>query len=558
MLAAAALAGAATIAGCSNPYSGELLVADAPGPESTADIRVWSVEPGDELSDDNLAIDNAYGPLAIDTVTADGETWTNGLGRTWQGGNLLAYDLAGEAVVSAGTPGEVADELARSASARTTVLRRGTYVQTAEGCVLATSATAVDEVGAGSCAISQDERWVASWSTTGEGLTIRDLRNDSTETVDGLAVARAAVLAKDARVLAVVVGESGYEAVLIDATDGSEIARSEPYPALDVSTPDPEAEGFVLSAGAEAGNTLLYMDTDGELVTVDQGTLVEPVLNSHEVTYLFYDTTFSTSSLRRWSPDHEPEVLLEGFVGAGAVDGSRVIATRETPEGTEFYREEAGTGEMHQVLTLPRAADDADPNDGEALGASVSRMLVHGSTVMLQVDGATTSSFVRIDLSGDHSDVPVEHAAGLRLASIDVDGTALLTRQEGDPAAGAVSTDVMIVRLHDHDPDVRATVGSTSTNLIHEGRIYVTDTSDPEDVRIVSMRSTGKLDREVLYSGKQIGGATWPQNGGATTSQLTTPALLVQRAQQQQQAQQAAQQQAGGVGSAPAGGAPAG
>jgi hypothetical protein len=290
-------------------------------------------------------------------------------------------------------------------------------------------------------------------------------------------------------------------------------------------------------------------------VTIDQGTLVEPVLNSHEVTYLFYDTSFSTSSLRRWSPGHDAEVLLEGFVGAGAVDGSRVVATRETPEGTEFHREEAGSGELRQVLTLPRADDDADPNDGESIGASVSRMLVHGSTVMLQVDGSTTSSFVRIDMSGDHSDAPVEHAAGLRLASIDVDGTALLTRTEGDPAAGAVSTDVMIVRLHDHDPDVRATVGSTSTNLIHEGRIYVTDTSDPEDVKIISMRSTGKLDREVLYSGKQIGGATWPQNGGATTSQLTTPALLVQRAQQQQQA---AQQQAGVGGGVGVGGATAG
>ena len=253
----AALAGAAVLAGCSNPQAGELLVADAPGPDSTADITVWSVEPGDELDDANQVIDNAYGPLAIDTVTPDGQTWTNGLGRTWQGGNLLAYNLAEEAVVSAGTPGEVADELARSSSARTTVLRRGTYVQTAEGCVLATSATDVDDVGSGSCAISQDERWVASWSATGEGLTIRDLRNDSTETVEGLAVARAAVLSKDARVLAVVVGESGFEAVLLDATDGSEIARSEPYPALEVASPDPEAEGFVLSAGAEDGNTLL-------------------------------------------------------------------------------------------------------------------------------------------------------------------------------------------------------------------------------------------------------------------------------------------------------------
>ncbi len=524
------------LAGCSNPQSGELLVADAPGPDSTADIKVWAVEPGDELDDDNQVIDNAYGPLAIDTVNADGQTWTNGLGRTWQGGNLLAYNLAEQAVVSAGTPGEVADELARSTSAQTTVLRRGTYVQTAEGCVLATSATDVDDVGTGSCAISQDERWVASWSTTGEGLSIRDLRNDTTETVEGLAVARAAVLAKDARVLAVVVGESGFEAVLLDATDGSEIARSDPYPALDVASPDPEAEGFVLSAGAEDGNTLLYMDTDGELTTVDSGTLVEPVLNSHEVTYLFYDTAFSTSSLRRWSPGHEPEQLLEGFVGAGAVDGERVVATRETPEGTEFYREEGGTGELHRVLTLPRAAEDADPNEGASAGASVSRMLVHGSTVLLQVDGSASSSFVRIDLVGEHSDAPVEHRAGLQLASIDVDGTALLTVQEGDLTTGAASTEVMIVRLHDHDPDVRATVGSTTTNLLHEGRIYLTDTSDPANVKILSMRATGDLDREELYSGKQIAGATWPQNGGATTSVLTTPALLVQRAQQQQQA----------------------
>ena len=49
----------------------------------------------------------------------------------------------------------------------------------------------------------------------------------------------------------------------------------------------------------------------------------------------------------------------------------------------------------------------------------------------------------------------------------------------------------------------------------------------------------------MLYTGKQVAGATWPQHGGAVTSVLITPRLLLEQAAQQQQAaqEQAAQQQ---------------
>jgi hypothetical protein len=157
--------------------------------------------------------------------------------------------------------------------------------------------------------------------------------------------------------------------------------------------------------------------------------------------------------------------------------------------------------------------------------------------VYLQVNGASTSSFVRIDMVGDHSDVPLTGAEELLFESLDVDGTALLTRGAGDDTAPL--DDILVVGPHDDEPELRATVGRTAANLIHEGTIYLTDTSDPARVTVDSLRSTGSDDEpEELYADKQIAGATWPQWGGATRGLFVTPRLLLEQAQQSQQAQQ--------------------
>jgi hypothetical protein len=533
-------------AGCTSPTSGQLLLADTPDPQGGAtDIAIYAVDPGDAADQDSLLTSNALSPLEITTTVGDGQVWINSLGRTWDGSVLLAYGQGDSSVVSAGTPGEEQSELARSTTARTTVLRRGTYVQTAEGCQLATSTTAVDQVGTGNCAISLDERWVVSWPLDGQGLTVRDLRDDSTETIDDLQVGNAGVLSADGRVLAVTRVADGFQAVVIDAGSGDEIGRTETYDFLDLTAIGADADGFVLQASVGGETQLLYVDTDAKVTTIDRGFYLVPVVNGAEVTYLRYNEDLATSSVRRWAPGgDEPEELLTGYVGAGSPDGEHVLVSRETAEGTELWREEHGSGEMHLALTLEREGDDPDPTSGTSTGIGVSQMLVRGSMVYLQVNGASTSSFVRIDMVGDHSDVPVSGERQLLFESLDIDGTALLTRGGGtdtDPVE-----DILVVRPHDDEPTLRATIGRSAANLIHDGTIYLTDTTDPARVTVRSVRATGKDDElEELYVDKQVAGATWPQWGGATRSLFVTPRLLVEQAQQSQQ--QAQQQSQGGA-----------
>ena len=528
-------------AGCTNPNSGQLLLADAPDPESNAtDIAIYAVDPGEQADADTVMTRKALSPLNITTTAGDGLTWVNALGRVWDSSVLMAYGDGESNIVSTGQPGGDQTELARSTQARTTVLRRGTYVQTTEGCELATSADAVDQVGTGNCAISLDERWVASWPTDGTGLTIRDLRHDSTETVDDLDVVNAGVLSADARVLAIVQVADGFQGVVIDATNGEEVGRTDTFEFLDVASIGADAQGFVLSAGSAEGTELLYVDTDGETTKIDSGYYLVPVVNGAEVTYLSYNEDLATSAVRRWAPGDDPEDLLTGYVGATSPDGEHVLATKETQAGTEFWREDGGTGEMDKVLTLARTGEDADPNSGSGTGVSITQMQVQGSMVYLQVNGATTTSFVRIDMVGDRSDVPIAGADGLLFESLDVDGTALLTRASGTDAAP--TDDVLVVGPHDDEPVLRTTVGRTAANLIHEGTIYLTVTSDPARVTVQSLRSTGKDDTpEELYANKQIAGATWPQWGGATEDIFVTPRLLLEQAQQNQQAQSQAQ-----------------
>ena len=552
---AAALAALLFAAGCTSATSGDLLVADVPDQTSNeqSGIPIWGVNPGDALDDDSLLLSNALSPGEITTVLPDGQSWVNTLGRVWGGGSLLSYGDGQQSLVVAGTPGSELERIAASSNTTTRVLRRGTFVQTAEGCLLATSPDDVEEVGTGNCSISLDERWVVSWSSNERGgLTIRDLRNGSTGSVDDLTVASAAVLSHDNRVMVVDRTSEGSVGIVLDATDGSEIGRTDRYESLQIGLVGAASTGFVALASTAEGSELLHIDTEAHVETIDEGYYLVPVLNGHDVTYLDYAQDLASSSLKRWTHGEEPEVLLEGYVGAGAVDEHHVIATKESDDGIEFFYQHGGTGELEHAYTLPMDEDADSPVAGNGSGIKALRTWVRGSTVLLQINGeGTTGSFVRIDTQGGHSDAPIVNEAGLLLESIDSDGTVLLSLDDSavdvDPATGMPTASaprrMVVVRPHDDEPTTRAVLDRTGTNLIHDGVIYLTDASDVDRVVVSEVRATGKDDEQrVIYENKQIAGSTWPEQGGATQSLLITPRLLIE--QQQQQLEQQQQMQA--------------
>lgn len=552
VLGAALVALTLAASGCANAVKDKLLVAEGTG-SSAAGVKLWAVSPGDDLEDGNVVIEAAAGPNSIATRNDDGTTWVNGLGRVWKNTALLSYTGAETSVLSTTDPGGSPHDLAESASVQSTVIRRGVYVRTADGCELATSATESTSVGKGSCAISSDERWVVSWpSTAGDSdtsLSIRDLRGDHTRTVKGLGtVVNAVVLSKDARVFAVVQTADGDQGVVLDATDGSEIGRTKVFPYLDVTTLGAEATGFViLSSTGGSDSTLSYVDTDAKVTEIESGYYLAPVGNGAEITYLSFGEDVTKSSVKEWSPgDDEPETLLSGQVGAGTADGRLVIlrevSSAENSSGgtakgatVEFWRPGAGH-ELTKVLTIPAPSNALGITEG-GTGASVSKAWVKGSTAYLQVDQDSTSSFVRIDLTGDHSDAPVLNAAGLLLESLDVDGTALLT--VADSASGEEA--VQVVGPHDDEPTTRATFTQTGVNLIHEGTIYVTaigGTSEAPEISVRSVRATGDKDPELLWKDSQIAGATWPEQNGATVTSITTVGSLLAAQQAATQSQQ--------------------
>lgn len=539
--------GAVVLAGCSNPSADRLLLADAPAQDTAIPgvddgaLPIWAVSPGEQPGESNLVTSSAFSPLEIVTLDDHGLPWVNSFGREWQQSVLVAFGADdGANVVRAVQPGGQPTDLARAPQVRTTVLRRGAFIQTSGGCVLASTPDSADEVGEGLCTISSDERWVVSWRRGESGLSIRDLRSGDVNTADDLQVLNAAALATDARVLATVLDGEQVRAVLLDARTGDEVARSTPYRLLEVSNLTAEADGFVLqSRNAEGDVELLHMSTDGTIETIDTGPLLIPLTNSGKVTYLRFENDLAQSSLRRWSPGSQPSTLLEGYLGAAAVDQKHVIATVETEDSIDIYREDPGTAKMRQVVSLELADGDQSPLGGTALGVSVPRAWVKGSTAYLQVDQQETSSFVRVDLKGDHSDVPVRQVRGLRLESLDSDGTALLSRVTGEQAERR--TELLVVRSGDHDVDVRATLGEIDLALIRKGKIYVTDGSDPNRFTVRSVRASGG-DRDVseLYANKQLAGATWPEHGGATSAFMITPRLLIEQQQQAAEQQQAA------------------
>ena len=576
--------------GCSGAAKNKLLVADASG-ASAEGVKIWAAAPGDDLDDDNLVTDAAVSPASIATRLDDGTTWVNGLGRDWSDTTLLSYAGPSNFQLLSSQPGGDATQLAQSTSLQPTVIRRGVYVRTAEGCVLATDSTSTEQIGSGACSISSDERWVVSWpgtATTAQAaadpavaaLTIRDLRHDDDlEIADLGTVTNAVALAADARVFAVVqTGDGGYQGVVLDATDGSEVGRTEVFPYLDVSTLGAESTGFVILTSTEQGNsTLSYVDTDADVTEIEAGFYLVPVGNDGEVTYLSFATDgISDSAVRSWSPgDDEPETLLTGQVGAGTADGELVIIREvsaeenaaggapapengapmdgdsEDGEATgptvEFWRP-GSAHRLTRVLSIPAPADTTSFDDGGA-GATVSKVWVRGDTAYLQVDHTTVSSFVRIDLTGDHSDAPIQNSEGLLLESLDADGTALLT------VAGGEGEDILVVGPHSEEPVVRGSFARTALNLIHEGVIYVTEVSGSDDaptLSVRSIRSTGNRDPELLWEDRQLAGATWPEQNGATTTSITTIGSIIAA---QQAAAEAQQDAAGatGAGTAAAG-----
>ena len=159
-------------AGCTNPNSGQLLLADVPDPQADAtDIAIYAVDPGEDADADTVLTGKALSPLDI-TTTAErrARSWVNSLGRVWDGSVLLAYGDGESNIV---TLGHTRARTRPSSPARPRRARRccvaAPTCRPPRAAMLATSADAVDQVGTGNCAISLDERWVASWPTDGTG-----------------------------------------------------------------------------------------------------------------------------------------------------------------------------------------------------------------------------------------------------------------------------------------------------------------------------------------------------------------------------------------------------
>ena len=563
---------AAASTGCSSASKNKLLIAEASG-SSSSGVAVWAAQPGDTLDDSNLVIESAASPAQVATRLEDGGIWVNGLGRDWNNTALLAFSSAAGLDPSTGQassqitnltttkPGAKPNALVESAQLQATVIRRGVYVRTADGCVLVTSPTKAEDLGFGSCAISTDERWLVSWgadSPANASLTIRDMRRKTNTAVEGLGtVVDAVALSNGALVMASVQVEDQVQGVLLDATNGSELGRTDKYEALEISPASNQAKGFVFMTNKGEGSALSYMAADASIQAIDEGFYLAPVSNGSEVTYLSFQQELSKSTVRSWSPgDSEPETLLTGQVGAGMVGDKMLVlrevdATGRAPATLEFWRTASGN-EFTKVLSLA-APPDAQPVEQGGSAAVVDRAWVRNNMAYLQVSSGTTSSFVRIDMTGDRSDAPIENSAGLRLDSLDADGTALVTLK--NPDSGQES--ILVVGPHDDEPVERATFAQTASNLIHEGAIYVTEVSgdttgasgQAPELSVVSFRSSGKLNQKLLWKDRQIAGATWPEQNGATATQFVTVGALIKS----QQAAQQAQQSGPGQGGQPAG-----
>lgn len=217
-----------------------------------------------------------------------------------------------------------------------------------------------------------------------------------------------------------------------------------------------------------------------------------------------------------------------------------VDASGRTGAQLEFWRMASGE-EFTKVLSVTAAADSQPVQQGGS-AVVVDRAWVRNNMAYMQVTSGTTSSIVRVDMIGDHSDAPMQNLSGLRLDSLDVDGTALITLKGAD----SNKESIQVLGPHDDEPVERASFAQTASNLIHEGEIYVTEVTgdrteasgDAPDLAVVSFRSTGNLDQKLLWKDRQIAGATWPEQNGATATQFITVGALIKSQQEAQQAQQ--------------------
>jgi hypothetical protein len=532
---------AVAVTGCAGAGGGHLLLAEVPGDAQAAGdtLAVWAVDPGEEVSDANRVSTEVAGVRDIETRTDHGEVWSNRFGREWHGSVLLSFTDGEQSLLTVGDPGEEPTVLAGAPQLQATVVRRGVFVRTSDGCALARGPESVSRVGDGSCTISQDERWVMSWQRSGEGdpggLVIRDLRRDTTVELDDLSVLGVTAAENGRRLFVVLQEEDGAQGVVIDADDGEEIARTDVYAQIDAASITAGPDGFAVLVADQVGTQLLHVDHDGAVEPIDSGDVLIPIAHDDHLVYLRYQQDLAGSSLRSWSQGHDPSVLLEGYVGAGSAGDHGLVATRETAEGTEFWRPDISGERMTRALTLPRGPGATGPAGGGS-GVQVQRMVVRGDTAHMLIVDDSGGSYVRIDLHGDHSDAPVRNVAGLVFDALDADGTALLTETVAD--GDQFSERILAIRPDAHGPDVRAELQRSARKLIHEGRIYFTDISDENRVTVNEVRSSGS-DRRVreLYVDKQIGGSTWPEDGGAVRGFVITPLLLLQQQQQLQQQQ---------------------
>lgn len=520
-------------------HGGQLLLAedtstDDPMQASSVSTDIWAVDPGEQPSRSNLLADSVTSPLYINDLNDDGTVARDLLSTQWDGQILSSYvQDSATARVTAGTPGEDADDLVSSDSqVQSNVVRRGVFVATADGCRLARSSDDVEDVGDGLCQMSEDERWVVSWPADGGELSIRDLRTGKVRTVDGTTTS-AVALGRGASVLAVQTTSDGAQGVVIDATSGDVTGRTDSFAAMQVLPIEPGSTGFVAlaspggptadAAGADAPERqLLWIGTDADVQVVDSGLLMVPVQSDSSITYLHFGGQESgTDSIRRWEQSSgETETLLSGAVGATAVRPDMIVATKDTEAGVELYRSSA-QGDLVHVATVPGDATS---------GSSVRRISTLGDTSILEITVGEATSLARVDLSGDDSDVPTQGWASMLFEGVDTDGTALVS---GRRSAEDAEESIGVVTPGSDEYVERTTATNSGLILIHEGVLYVTDRSDDGELTIRTVRTQGDLDAETLYEGYQLAGATWPTDNGATQSTLISRVAVL--AQQQQQ-----------------------
>ncbi len=546
---------AATACAGTGGHGGQLLIAeDTSGsgsgqPSTSANTSIWAVSAGEQPSDDNRLGTDVSGPLYINDLQPDGGVVRNLLASEWSGSILSAFVRSGtSAQVTLGNPGTKQAELASSSEqVQPSVLRRGIYIATSDGCKLARSADDVADIGTGLCAMSEDERWVVSWPAKGGELTIRDLRKDTTRTVKGVTT-DAVVLGHGATVLAVQQSEDGARGVVIDATSGKVVGSTDAFDSLRPMPIGANSTGFVAlatstsAAATVEGSQLLWIDTDATVRVIDRGTFMLPVQSDSTVTYVhFGGQSAGSDSIRRWdSGSGERTTLLSGAVGATAVRSDMIVATKDTDAGVEIYRSN-GNDQLERVTTVPlSSAGGAGASGGGGAGAgagatdsAVDRIITLDNTtfVSITVDGVT--SLVRVDLAGDGSDVPIKGWASMLLDGVDSDRTALVT---GAKSATATVESIGVVTPGSDTFTERSTARQTGLNLIHEGVIYLTDRNTDGELIIRTVRAQGEPRPEILWTGYQLAGSTWPtDNGGTQSTLISRVAVLAQQSQQARQ-----------------------